>query len=204
MVMASPPQTYLGLMSVMAMFLTSQHNSSQIVCRPLPLMTPEVPSPMRDLLELTVIPSEPALSLLVSEPWQKSIWSSVLGHRDRGSTRLVVGAPVILVDGYLAARGSTPRRAASRGGGTLGSSKVKGLGKHNHTGLAITKVRDQLVGGGRIDGGSAATASHGRGKTLGGALDANRNGLGDQRTDGGKKSSVLHPGSRHRTNDRVK
>lgn len=128
----------------------------------------------------------------------------IIGHRDRGSTRLVVGAPVILVDGYLAARGSTPRRAASRGGGTLGSSKVKGLGKHNHTGLAITKVRDQLVGGGRIDGGSAATASHGRGKTLGGALDANRNGLGDQRTDGGKKSSVLHPGSRHRTNDRVK
>jgi hypothetical protein len=35
-------------------------------------------------------------------------------------------------------------------------------------------------------------------------LDANGNGLGDQSAEGGKKSSVLHPGSRHKTNDRVK
>jgi hypothetical protein len=31
MVMASPPQTYLGLISVTAMFLTSQYNPSHLL-----------------------------------------------------------------------------------------------------------------------------------------------------------------------------
>lgn len=56
----------------------------------------------------------------------------VLADRDGGCVRLVVRAPVVLVDGNLASRRSTPRRAASRGSSSLCAGEVEGLGQDDH------------------------------------------------------------------------
>lgn len=48
----------------------------------------------------------------------------LLFDRHGRCTRLVVGAPVVGVDGNLAARAGTPRSAASFGGGALASGEV--------------------------------------------------------------------------------
>lgn len=50
---------------------------------------------------------------------------NLLGDGGGRSIGLVVGAPVILVDGQLAAGGSTPGSTAGGGGGTLGVSEVE-------------------------------------------------------------------------------
>ena len=49
----------------------------------------------------------------------------LLGDGSGGRIGLVVGAPVVLVDGDLAAGASTPRLATGGGGGTLGVSEVE-------------------------------------------------------------------------------
>lgn len=56
-VMASPPQTYLGLSSVILMFWMMTLLAPLTTRRPRPLMTPLLPEPMRLLLLVTVMPS---------------------------------------------------------------------------------------------------------------------------------------------------
>lgn len=112
-----------------------------------------------------------------------------LGNGDRGRLRLVVGAPVILVDGNLTTGGSTPRSATRGGGSTLSAAEVEGLGQDNHTSLAITKVRDQLVVGAGVDSSSRATTSHALGETLGGTGDADGGSMGSKSCE---KSGILH------------
>jgi hypothetical protein len=64
-VMASPPQTYCGLMLVMCTFWMMTFLVPDTMRRPLPLMMPLLPTPTMDLLDLTVMPSMPALSYLM-------------------------------------------------------------------------------------------------------------------------------------------
>ncbi|GMF74826.1 unnamed protein product [Aspergillus oryzae] len=166
--------------------------------RPLPLMTPLVPSPIRDLLELTVIPREPALSLVrVRETLMPNLVlvAHLLGHRGGGSAGLVVGAPVILVDGHLAGGASSPRSATSLRGGTLSVGEVESLAQNNHTGLIVTEVGDQLIGGSGVDGGGTATTSSARCEALRGARDTSAQGPRGEGGNGRKNSGVLHPGS---------
>lgn len=106
--------------------------------------------------------------------------SHLLGNRDGGSARLVVFAPGVLVDGNLASRRGTPGSAASASSGTLGATEVKGFGQDNDASLTITKVRDQLAGGRRVDGSSRATTSDALGETLGGARHADSSSVGSE------------------------
>jgi len=59
-VMASPPQTYSGLISEIWMFWMMTFSAPFTIRRPLPLMIPVLPSPTIDLSEATVIPRVPA------------------------------------------------------------------------------------------------------------------------------------------------
>lgn len=110
----------------------------------------------------------------------------VVLDRDLGGVGLVVVAPVVLVDGGLAARGGSPGRAASLGGGALGSGEVKGAVEHDDAGTAVTEVGDELGRGLGIDGSCAATSGDALGEALGGAshggggLDHGRNGRGEE------------------------
>ena len=119
----------------------------------------------------------------------------LLGHRDRGSAGLVVGAPIILVDGHLAGGASTPRGATRGRGSTLSVSEIKGLAQNDHTSLIITEVGDQLIGGRGVDGSGTATTGSARCEALCGARDTNGQGLGGEGGNGCKNSGVLHPGS---------
>lgn len=80
-------------------------------------------------------------------------------HRRR--IRLVVSTPVIRVDGQLTPRIRAPGRTAGLGGGSLGAGEVKGLREHDHAGLVVAQIRDQLVSGLGVDGGGVTTASDG-------------------------------------------
>lgn len=84
-----------------------------------------------------------------------------------GRIRLVVVAPVVLVDGNLARRRGAPRRAAGARGGALGSAKVKGAVDDDDAGLAVAEVADELVGGRGVHGRGGATTGDALGKTLG-------------------------------------
>lgn len=61
-VMASPPQTYCGLSSVMWMFWMMMLLAPLVILRPLPLRTPSAPDPRMVLSEATMIGSRPASS----------------------------------------------------------------------------------------------------------------------------------------------
>jgi hypothetical protein len=65
MVMASPPQTYSGLMSVKRTFWMMMFFAPETMRMPLPLMTPLEPWPIKDLFEPTVMPKTPALSYVI-------------------------------------------------------------------------------------------------------------------------------------------
>lgn len=97
--------------------------------------------------------------------------SLVIGNTSRGCRRLVVFAPVVLVDSELAGTASAPGSAAGFCGASLSTSKIKLLVEDNDTGLAIAKVRDQLVRCSRVDGSGAATTGHSGGETFCGTLD---------------------------------
>lgn len=75
--------------------------------------------------------------------------SLIVGDRGGGRIGLVVSAPVVLVDGGLAAGASTPgcttRSRHSRTG------EVERLAQQNNAGARISKVGDQLLVGGRGD-----------------------------------------------------
>jgi hypothetical protein len=117
----------------------------------------------------------------------------VVGDGGLGGAGLVVVTPRVLVDGQLAGGSSTPRSTAGRGGSTLSAGEVEGLGQDNDTGGVITKVRDQLGGGGRVDGSSRATTGNTLGETLGGTRDGHgRDGVGKQRCCRSKRTSESH------------
>lgn len=61
-VMASPPQMYCGLSSVMWTFWMMMFLAPLAIRRPFPRITPEVPIPMRDLLDPRLMGDVPALS----------------------------------------------------------------------------------------------------------------------------------------------
>lgn len=127
---------------------------------------------------------------------------------------LVVGAPVVLVDGNLAVGGSTPRSATGAIGGAFGAGEIETsipllsvvlpftagfsysrLAQNNDTSLVITEVRDQLIGGLRVDGGGITATSGGRSETLRGARDTDSGDLGGNSGNSRENISVLHLGS---------
>jgi hypothetical protein len=73
--------------------------------------------------------------------------SLIVGDRGGGSIGLVVSAPVVLVDGGLAAGTSAPRRATGSGDGRTG--EVERLAQQNDARARVSKVGDQLLVGGR-------------------------------------------------------
>ena len=119
-------------------------------------------------------------------------WRCVLFNRDGGRVRLVVLAPVVLVDGNLTSRGSTPRGAARAGGSALSTGEVEGLGEDNDARGRVTQVRDQLGCGAGVDRGGRATTSDALGETLCGAGDTDGSG---SHSECCKDSSDLHVGS---------
>ncbi len=110
----------------------------------------------------------------------------VVLDRHLGGVGLVVGAPVVEVDGRLATRAGAPRSAASLGDSALGSSEVKGPVEHDDAGLGVTEVRDQLGSGRRIHSRGAASAGDALGEALSrtgdgcGGLGQHGNGRGQQ------------------------
>lgn len=95
----------------------------------------------------------------------------VVGNGDRRSARLVVLAPVVLVDGQLACRASAPGSTASTGSGSLSVGEVKGLLQDDDTGGRVAKVRDQLGIGLGVDGRGVTTTSNTFSKAFGGTCD---------------------------------
>lgn len=99
----------------------------------------------------------------------------VLCHRDRWRIRFVVGAPVILVDGNLARRSSTPGSTSSRRSRAFSTGEIEAvcqvsnwfsegvlysrLVQDNHTGRRVSQIRDQLIGCGRVDWSRTTTSS---------------------------------------------
>lgn len=79
---------------------------------------------------------------------------------DDGGIGLVVGAPVVLVDGNLAGGSSAPGSASGGSDCTFSASEVKSLGKDDDTSGGVLEVVDELGGGGWVDRGCAATASY--------------------------------------------
>lgn len=119
-------------------------------------------------------------------------WKCILFDRGGGRVRLVVLAPVVLVDGNLTSGGSTPRSAASGGGSSLSTGEVEGLGENNDTRGRVTQVRDQLGCGAGVDRGGRATTSDALGETLCGAGDTDG---GSSHSECCKDSGDLHVGS---------
>lgn len=95
--------------------------------------------------------------------------SVVVRYRYARRVRLVVGAPVVLVDGNLASAGGSPGGTSRGGGGTLGASEVIGSLEDDDTGLRVTQVGDQLIRSRGVDRGGAATTGDALGETLSGA-----------------------------------
>jgi hypothetical protein len=85
-----------------------------------------------------------------------------------GCLGFVILTPAILVDGLLAKTASTPGRATLGRGGALSTAEVEGLVENNNTGLAVTKVRDQLGSGGRVHSSDRTTSSDALGETFSG------------------------------------
>ena len=65
--------------------------------------------------------------------WNDGVWRlCVLADRDGGRVGLIVRAPVVLVDGKLASRCSTPGRAAGASSSSLCAGEVEGLRQNDH------------------------------------------------------------------------
>jgi hypothetical protein len=123
--------------------------------------------------------------------------SLIVGNVNLGGIRLVVVAPVVLVDGSLAAGAGTPRGTTLLGGSSLGSGEVELLVEEDNTSGRVAKHRDQLIG--RLGVGSLGAATTGglRGETLGGAGHASGRNVGNQRGNShGKDRERLHVGRR--------
>ena len=118
--------------------------------------------------------------------------SVIVGDGGLGRRGLVVLAPVVLINGNLASRASTPWLATGRGCGAFGTGKVKGLGQDNDTSRAVAEVGNKLVVGGRVDCSRRATTSYAFGKTLSGSGDTNAQRARRQRRKGGQEEGALH------------
>ena len=90
----------------------------------------------------------------------------VVGHRHLGCVRLVVVAPVVLVDARLAPRGRAVGRAPFLRRGALGAGEVERLLQVDHPRARVGEVRDQLVDGLRRDGGGITAAGDALGETF--------------------------------------
>jgi hypothetical protein len=73
--------------------------------------------------------------------------SFIVGDRGGGCVGLVVAAPIVLVDGSLAASASAPRCATRSGHGR--TSEVECLAQQNDARARVSQVGDQLLVGGR-------------------------------------------------------
>lgn len=93
----------------------------------------------------------------------------VVADADGRRIRLVVLAPVVLVNGHLAGGASTPGGATRAAGRALRAGEVVGALNDDDTGLAVAQVADELVGGRGVHGGGAATTGDAGGETLGSA-----------------------------------
>lgn len=93
----------------------------------------------------------------------------VVRHRHARRVGLVVGAPVVLVDGDLASASRSPGSTTRRGGGALGAGEVVGSFEDDDTGLGVTQVGDQLIRGRRVDGCGAATTGDALGEAFRGS-----------------------------------
>jgi hypothetical protein len=120
---------------------------------------------------------------------ENEIGGFLLGHRHGGSRRLVVVAPVVLVDSNLTSSSSAPGSATGTGSGTLSVAEVESLGEDNDTRGRVTKVRDQLGSGAGVDGSSRATTSNTLGETLRSAGNGDSSSLGSESC---KNGSELH------------
>lgn len=96
---------------------------------------------------------------------------------------LVVVTPIVLVDGQLALRASSPGSTSRLGGGTLGAGEVDGAVEVDDTRLRVAEVRDQLRSALGVHGRSRTTASGTRGETLGLGGESTKGG-GDESRDG--------------------
>lgn len=68
----------------------------------------------------------------------------IVADAHSGRIRLVVGAPVVLVDGELASRASSPGSTARVVGGTLSAGEVKGLLENDDTRGAVRQIGDPV------------------------------------------------------------
>jgi hypothetical protein len=105
----------------------------------------------------------------------------IVGDRHLGGIRLVVGAPVVLVDSRLAAGRRAIRSTTGLSGSTLGTSEVKRLLKVDDSRRRIGQVGHQLsvrLGHNRRRGAASSD-------TLGKALGSSRDGGGSPRQEGG-------------------
>lgn len=82
---------------------------------------------------------------------------------------LVVGTPVVLVDGHLAGGCGTPGRTTRGGGGALGACEVVGALDDDDSRLVVAEVAYELVGGGRVDGCGTTSTSNTLGETSSGS-----------------------------------
>lgn len=110
-----------------------------------------------------------------------------------GSVRLVVGAPVVLVDGDLAGGVGAVGSAAGLGSGALGLTEVEGLREDDGIGVGGGEVVLKLLGGGRGDGLAGSTAS-GLGTVT---LRLARNRLGGDDRGGGDEGCAQRSDGRH-------
>lgn len=95
----------------------------------------------------------------------------VIRDADGGSVGLVVGAPVVLVDGRLAARSRSVGGTAGGRDGAFGAGEVERLGQDDNASRRVREVGDEFGIGARVDCSGAATASDSLCETLSGARD---------------------------------
>jgi hypothetical protein len=79
---------------------------------------------------------------------------------DFGRIGLVVLAPVVLVNGFLACGASSPRGTTISGGLAFGSGEVEGLGEDNDTSRGVRKVILELSDGVGVNGCGIASSSY--------------------------------------------
>jgi hypothetical protein len=72
---------------------------------------------------------------------------------------LVVVTPLVLVDGLLALRASSPGSTTGLGSGSFRSSEVEGLGENDNTGLGVGEVALELCDRVGVDRGGIASSS---------------------------------------------
>lgn len=83
---------------------------------------------------------------LVRGDLNRSQTGVVVRNRNCWGVGLVVGAPVVLVDGLLASGACSPGSTSGLGCCALGSGEVEGLGEHDDTGLRVREVGDTGFG----------------------------------------------------------